>query len=125
MEGEVCRLCGGDGRIGNALGGSSATCPSCHGSGRRAEASYGFHDVTKTKPSHYRPAVPVSSTGPKGPTTAEGAQLAREVTESAVLAADAKTRLIAEIVNHESTHGRCTKTFIKKVRKQARPGPEQ
>ena len=113
-------MCGGDGRVGNALGGSSATCPSCHGSGRRAEAAYGFHDVTKTKPSHHRPAVPVS-TGPRGPVTSEGVQLAQEVSASAVLAAEAKTRLLAEIVNHESTHGRCTKTFIKKVRKQARP----
>jgi hypothetical protein len=122
MEGELCRVCGGDGRIGNALGGSSATCPGCHGSGRRAEASSGFHDVTKTKPSHYRPAAAAIPTGPKVPTTSEGVQLALEVNASAVLAQDAKTRLIAEIVNHESTHGRCTKTFIKKVRKQARPG---
>ena len=120
MEIETCRLCGGDGRIGNALGGSSATCPSCHGSGRRAEAAPGFHDVTKTKPSHHRPAVAIS-TGPKVPATAEGVQLAREVSASAGLAADAKARLIAEIVNHETTHGRCTKTFIKKVRKQTRP----
>jgi predicted secreted Zn-dependent protease len=53
-------------------------------------------------------------------------QLAREVNASTVLAADAKTRLIAEIVNHEGTHGRCTKTFLKKVRKQTRPatGPQ-
>jgi hypothetical protein len=48
-------------------------------------------------------------------------QLAREVNESAVLAEDAKARLVAEIMNHESTHGRCTKTFVKKVRKQTRP----
>ncbi len=122
MDGEACRMCGGDGRIGNALGGSSATCPSCHGSGRRAEASPGFHDVTKTKASHYRPAA-AAPAGPKVPVTAEGTQLAREVNESAVLAADAKARLVAEIANHESTHGRCTKTFIKKVRKQTRPPP--
>jgi hypothetical protein len=122
MEGESCRLCGGDGRIGNALGRSTATCPSCHGSGRRAETSSGFHDVTKTKPSHYRPAAAVP-TGPKAPVTPEGVQLALEVNASAVLAADAKSRLLNEIMNHESTHGRCTKTFIKKVRKQARPGP--
>ena len=120
MEGELCRMCGGDGRIGNALGGSSATCPSCHGSGRRAEWSPGFHDVTKTKPSHYRQAAPVS-TGPRGPATPEGRQLADDVNASAVLSEDAKTRLLAEIVNHESTHGRCTKTFVKKIRKQARP----
>ena len=114
-------MCGGDGRIGNALGGSSATCPSCHGSGRRAEASYGFHDVTKTKPSHHRPAAVVPA-GPKVPTTPEGVQLAREVGASAILTEDAKTRLLAEIMNHESTHGRCTRTFIKKVRKQIRLG---
>ncbi len=120
MEAEPCRVCGGDGRIGNALGGSSATCPGCHGSGRRAESS-GFHDVTKTKPSHYRQPAVAASTGPRSPVTSEGIQLAAEVSASVVLAPDAKTRLIAEIVNHESTHGRCTKTFLKKVRKQARP----
>ncbi len=121
MDGDLCRMCGGDGRVGNALGGSSVTCPSCHGSGRRAEASPGFHDVTKTKPSHHRPAV-ASPAGPKGPMTAEGRQLALEVSASTVLAEDAKVRLLAEIVNHESTHGRCTRTFIKKVRKQTRSG---
>jgi hypothetical protein len=119
MEGEPCRMCGGDGRIGNALGGSSATCPSCHGSGRRAEESSSFHDVTKTKPSHHAPAATPQS-GPKVPTTPEGMLLAREVNASTALAADAKARLLAEIVNHETTHGRCTKTFLKKVRKQAR-----
>jgi hypothetical protein len=122
MEIETCRSCGGDGRIGNALGGSSATSPSCHGYGRRAEGLPGFHDVTKTKPSHYRPAPTAAApTGPKSPVTAEGTQLAREVSACAGLSEDAKTRLVAEIVNHESTHGRCTKTFMKKVRKQTRP----
>jgi hypothetical protein len=120
MEIESCRMCGGDGRVGNALGGSSATCPSCHGSGRRADTSDRFHDVTKTKPSHYRAPPPVAS-GPRVPLTPEGVQLASEVSASKVLAEDAKARLIAEIVNHESTHGRCTKTFLKKVRKQTRP----
>jgi hypothetical protein len=122
METDVCRVCGGDGRIGNALGRSTATCPGCHGSGRRADTSARFHDVTKTKASHYRPAAPQAPAGPRGPATAEGAQLAREVSESTVLGADAKARLLAEIVNHEETHGRCTQTFMKKIRKQARPG---
>src|SRR5437879_4233949 len=107
MESEPCRLCGGDGRIGNALGRSTATCPSCHGSGRRADTSSRFHDVTKTKPSHYQAAAPEAPKGPRGPATPEGMQLAAEVSASAVLAEDAKTRLLAEIVNHESTHGRC------------------
>ena len=121
MDGEVCRVCGGDGRISNALGGSSATCPSCHGSGRRADTSAGFHDVTKTKPSHYRQAAAVP-TGPRTPVTPEGAQLALEVNACSALAEDAKKRLLAEIVNHESTHGRCTRTFVKKIRKLIRAG---
>lgn len=121
MEIEICRTCGGDGRIGNALGGSSATCPSCHGSGRRAEVGPRFHDVTKTKESHHRPQVAAAPTGPRSPVTAEGMQLALEVNACPTLAAETKTRLIAEIVNHESTHGRCTKTFVKKLRKQTRP----
>src|SRR3954468_5707073 len=137
MDGETCRLCGGDGRIGNALGRSSATCPSCHGSGRRRGTSAGFHDVTHTtppphppagfhdvpkpKPSHSRP-VAAPPSGPRGPATPEGVQLALDVNSSTILAADAKARLVAEIVNHESTHGRCTKTFLKKIRKQAKPG---
>jgi len=82
--------------------------------------SSGFHDVTKTKPSHYHPAAAMP-TGPKVPVTPEGVQLALEVNASTVLAEDAKTRLVTEIMNHESTHGRCTRTFIKKIRKQTRP----
>jgi len=120
---ESCRVCGGDGRVGNALGGSSATCPSCHGSGVRAESEPRFHDVTKTKPSHHRPVAAVPA-GPRVPGTWEGSQLAAEVNASATLTGEAKARLVAEIVNHESTHGRCTKTFIKKVRKQVRPGSD-
>lgn len=120
MEGDVCRTCGGDGRIGNTLGGSNAKCPSCHGSGRRAEYSSGFHDVTKTKPEHHRPAGVQQASGPKVPISSEGIQLARDVGASS-LSADVKAKLVAEIVAHESSHGRCTKTFLKKVRKQVRP----
>src|SRR6185369_7896974 len=77
MDGDPCRMCGGDGRIENALGGTTARCPSCHGTGRRAEATYGFHDVTKTKPSHHRPAA-AAPAGPRVPVTPEGIQLAVE-----------------------------------------------
>ena len=129
MEGDVCGLCGGDGRIGNALGRSSATCPSCHGSGRRADTSARFRDVTKTKPSHHeKPSGQGGSnglnkpTGPKAPTSLEGGNLAAEISASS-LAADAKARLIAEVVNHETTHeGHCTQTFLKKLRKQVKAG---
>jgi hypothetical protein len=120
MHGESCGTCGGDGRVGNSLGGSTATCPSCHGSGRRAELSPAFHDVTKTKPSHYASTVVQPATGPRVAVTPEGVQLAREVAAS-TLGTDAKARLTAEIVQHESEHGRCTKTFLKKVHKQLKP----
>ena len=122
MDGEICRLCGGDGRIGNALGRSTATCPSCHGSGRRADVSTAFRDVTKTKASHYATAT-AAPRGPKVPATYEGTQLASEVTACAILDEEAKLRLVAEIVNHEATHGRCTQTFVKKIRKQLKPAP--
>src|SRR2546428_13053347 len=102
MDGEPCRLCGGDGRIGNALGHSSATCPGCHGSGRRADTSSGFHDVTKTKPSHYRPEV-ATPKGPKGPATLEGVQIAIEVGASEDLAGDAKERLLPVTVIDRGT----------------------
>jgi len=118
--GDLCRTYGGDGRIGNSLGGSNAKCPSCHGSGRRAESSYGFHDVTKTMPEHHRPAASAAPAGPKVTISSEGIQVARDV-DASTLSADARARLIAEIVVHETEHGRCTKTFIKKVRKQVRP----
>ncbi len=124
---ETCRLCGGDGRIGNALGHTTATCPGCHGSGRRQDGGSLFRDVTKTKASHYaKPSSgPSAPAGPKVPTTLEGTELAREVNESPVINAEAKARLVAEIVNHEATHGRCTKTFLKKIRKQVRPSASE
>jgi hypothetical protein len=120
MDGELCRMCGGDGRIGNALGRSTATCPSCHGSGRRSDTSSLFRDVTKTKSSHHR-TPDATPAGPRVPVTPEGTQLAAEVRACTTLPEDTKARLVVEIVNHESTHGRCTKTFLKKIRKQTRP----
>ncbi|MDB4944128.1 MAG: hypothetical protein JWP97_3662 [Labilithrix sp.] len=116
---ESCRICGGDGRIDNSFG-NVAKCPSCHGSGKRAH-DYGFHDVTKTKPSHHqssnKAAVVEKQTWPS---TAVGGALAKEVQDSG-LGADAKARIIREIMEYEGTHGSCTQTFMKKVRKQFRP----
>jgi DnaJ-class molecular chaperone len=117
---ETCGVCGGDRRIGNSFG-LTTTCPSCHGSGRRAEQT-GFHDVTKTKPSHNRQANKAEAVAkPQWPTTLEGAALAVQVRDSASCTADVKSRLIREILDYEGSHGRCTETFLKKVRKQIRP----
>jgi hypothetical protein len=44
------------------------------------------------------------------------------VRDSGLVTADTKARLIAEIIDHENTHGRCTQTFLKKIRKQVKPG---
>jgi hypothetical protein len=118
-EFETCGTCGGDGRIGNSFG-STTTCPSCHGSGRRAEDT-GFRDVTKTKPSHHvqsnRAPVVVKQVWPS---TAEGTRLATEVKDCATVSMETKARLTREIIDHETSHGTCTQTFAKKVRKQIR-----
>jgi hypothetical protein len=116
---ESCRVCGGDGRIANSFGGSSKTCPACHGNGRRVEEPL-FRDVTKTKPSHHvsasKAAVPAKATWP---TTHDGTTLANEVKASG-LSDDTKARLVREIIEYEGSHGKCTQTFTKKVRKQLR-----
>ena len=116
---ESCRVCGGDGRIANSFGGGSKTCPSCHGTGRRVTDEL-MRNVTKTKPSHHgvpsKAAAPVKVTFP---TTFEGTTLANEVNASA-LAAETKARLVREIIDYEGSHGKCTQTFTKKVRKQLR-----
>ena len=116
-DNEVCGICGGDGRIGNSFGGSQTTCPGCHGTGRKADTSSLMRDVTKTKPSHHQPAAAAGAKAERVPTTFEGTQLAKVVRASS-LGDDAKKRLLLEIVDHEETHGRCTKTFLKKIRKQ-------
>src|SRR4051794_26240908 len=117
---ESCGICGGDGRIDNSFG-SVAKCPSCHGSGKRSQDT-GFHDVTKTKPSHHLPTNRAGVVEKQTwPTTPTGAQLAAEVRDTASLSADVKARLTREIIEHEASHGLCTQTFSKKVRKQFRP----
>jgi hypothetical protein len=122
MERESCRICGGDGRVGNAFGGSATTCPSCNGTGRRNSSDTVFRDVTKTKASHHLPSVKPGTAPVKSnvPTTFDGVELAKEITASGV-SADVKARLIHEIVEYEGSHGKCTQTFTKKIRKQIRP----
>lgn len=80
-----------------------------------------FRDVTKTKPSHHRgnnahSGAPVK---PVAPTTFEGIKLANEVNASALPDA-AKVKLVREIMEYEASHGKCTETFSKKIRKQFR-----
>jgi hypothetical protein len=122
MEHESCRICGGDGRVGNAFGGSSTTCPGCHGTGRRTTEANLFRDVTKTKASHHQPAAGKGIAAVKAtwPTTYDGAQLANEV-KAAGLSEEVKAKLVREIIEYETTHGKCTQTFTKKIRKQVRP----
>lgn len=113
-----CGTCGGDRRIANSFG-LTATCPSCHGSGRRSEDT-GFHDVTKTKASHHgktnRVVAPPKT---QWPVTHEGGQLATEV-KGSTSTVEVKAKLIQEIIEYEDSHGQCTQTFIKKIRKQVR-----
>ncbi len=78
--------------------------------------------MTKTKPSHHRgtnkTAIAEKATWPS---TLEGARLATEIRDSAGCANDTKLRLTREIIDHEASHGQCTQTFLKKIRKQVRP----
>ena len=123
MSNDSCGVCGGDGRLTNSFG-SDARCPACHGTGRRSEDGGGlFHDVTKTKPSHHR-ATNVAAAKPEKavwPSTFEGVRLADEVKACATLSAETKLRLTREIIDYEGSHGKCTDTFSKKVRRQLRP----
>lgn len=115
-EPEPCGVCGGDGYIENAWG-QRNKCPSCHGSGKR-RIDTGFHDVTKTKESHHRPTNRAGVVEKQTwPSTATGAALAKQIKESSLSDAT-KERLTRDIIEHESTHGEPTKTFIKKVRKE-------
>jgi hypothetical protein len=80
-----------------------------------------MRDVTKTKPSHHRPQAPTAKNAAPvvtGPTTPEGTMLAAEV--NAAVTAPTKLRLIQEIIEYEGSHGKCTQTFTRKVRKQLR-----
>ncbi len=81
-----------------------------------------MRDVTKTKPAHYR-QTNKAEVVPKQqwPVTFEGGQLATEVQGSAACSNETKTKLIREIMEYEGSHGTCTQTFIKKIRKQIRP----
>ena len=82
----------------------------------------GFHDVTKTKESHHRASNRAEVVEKQTwPSTPAGAQLATEIKNAPGLSADAKAKLTREIIDHETTHGQCTKTFLKKVRKHLRP----
>ena len=118
MASESCGVCGGDGRIGNTFG-LTTTCPGCHGSGHRS-ADRGFHDVTKTKPAHHRGSNGLVATVEKQvwPSTTEGSKLASEIRDSTSCPTDTKNRLTREIIEHEASHGLCTQTFLKKIRKQ-------
>lgn len=114
---EPCGVCGGDGRLENSFG-QVGRCPACGGSGKKRE-DLGFHDVTKTKASHHQGSnrAPVAEKQ-TWPTTPAGMQLASDIRDAKGLSDDTKERLTREIIDHEASHGLCTKTFIKKVRKQ-------
>jgi len=126
MIGDVCPVCGGDKRISNSFGGSSATCPACHGSGRRTE-DLGFHDVTKTKPEHHRQPTTAKAAKKRTdwPETLGGIQLANEVRDSTICEEAQKAKLIREIIDYERTHPQMTKTFSRLIRKHLRPAPSR
>lgn len=117
IDHEPCGVCGGDGRIITAH--QSTSCPACHGSGRRGERA-GFHDVTKTKPSHHQPPGQAKGAEKKTwPSTAAGHNLAEEV-KATSLSDEVKVRLTRSIIDYEDRKGEVTKTFSRLLRKQLR-----
>jgi len=121
VSAETCGVCGGDGRIGNSFG-LTTSCPACHGSGKRSSEPSGVRDVTKTKPSHHQQTNKAAVAEKQvWPITFEGGKLATEVRDSPGSSNDLKAKLIREIMDYEGSHGSCTQTFIKKIRKQIRP----
>jgi hypothetical protein len=83
-----------------------------------------MRDVTKTKASHHRPTNKAPTVEKQvWPATFEGGQLATQVRDCTSCSNESKGRLIREIIEHEGSHGACTQTFIKKIRKQIRPRP--
>ena len=78
-----------------------------------------MRDVTKTKASHHtgsnKAAVAEKQTWPSTP---GGGQLATRVRDYAGFSDETKARLTREIIEHEATHGLCTKTFTRKITKQ-------
>ena len=121
MEGDTCSICGGEGRVRGPYGRTSV-CSACGGSGRRSLGGEDLiRDVTKTKPSHYLPKNQTDAQAKQTwPTTLEAQQLATEVRDCPTCPPELRDRLVREIIEYEGSHGRCTKTFTKKVRKQLR-----
>lgn len=114
---ETCGVCGGDGRIITAH--QSTSCPACRGSGYKSE-TVGFHDVTKTKPSHHEKRGPSGKVAKKTePSTPAGRELAEAVT-SAGLSGEATTRLRQSIMDYEDRKGSITKTFSRLIMKEVR-----
>lgn len=116
LEDETCGVCGGDGRIHTAH--QTTSCPACRGSGRRKERA-GFHDVTKTKPSHHHPAGSSKAAKKTWPESGLGVRLAEEV-KAAKLADDVHQKLIQSIIDYEDRKGEVTKTFSRLLRKELR-----
>ena len=82
----------------------------------------GFRDVTKTKPSHHTQSnrAPVVEKK-EWPSTPEAIRLATEVKDCQYISSETKAKVTREIIEHETIHGTCTQTFMRKVRRQLRP----
>jgi RecJ-like exonuclease len=119
MQGDVCPICAGDGRIDGAWG-RTTVCPACNGTGRRPEYEELIRNPTKTSGRRYAQTNKPVAEKQTWPSTSEGKQLATEVRDCPTCPEETKTRLIQQIIEYEGSHGRCTKTFTKKLRRQLR-----
>ncbi len=95
-------------------------CPGCGGSGRRREYEDLIRNVTKPNTTRGAQAARAPAEKQTWPSTAGGKQLATEVQECTTCPEETRARLVREIIEYEGSHGTCTKTFTRKVRRQLR-----
>lgn len=118
MKGDTCSICAGEGRIDGAWG-RTTVCPACGGSGRQRAYEDLVRNVTKPDKTR-RQGVQAPAEKQTWPSTFLGQQLATEVRDCPTCPDEAKARLVREIIEYEGSHGQCTKTLTRKVRKQLR-----
>ena len=113
MSSESCSICGGDRRYTNAFG-STTACPACCGM-----SGSGIHDVTKTKPEHYRKSNIAQGklTRPQHAISTKGIELENVIKTCTKLSNDSKKKLIDQVIDFELERGGLTDTFKKKIKK--------
>lgn len=116
QEKNTCSVCGGDKQYRNAFG-SVTSCPGCRGTGvAHTQIGLGSVDVTKTKTKRSNVIQPKPAR-PTRPFSIKGINL-ETLINSSNLSADARKKLLDQIIDFEIEKGSLTETARKKIWKQ-------